>query len=198
MDLAALKTHSWWALKDNASNPQKIDATTLVTVINAGIQDLGPVLNKVKSATPTFTAGVATLPTDFLEPIAAYDGDTLLIQIDDIKDKVEDDATTSQYFIPNSTQIYLYGTTPSGTVTLWYLASPAALSQTTDVPSDVPTRFHHFIAEIWVPAMVALRNNQLADYGAFIQLWQQVRGEVGYACKHDRAAQVLHGIEVAW
>lgn len=196
MNLSALKTRAWWALKDNSANPQKIDATTLVSVLNDALQDLAYDMQIIKSGTLTFSNGVASLPNDFLQVVAVYDGDSLLEQIEDITDKVDDSDTTSQFFIPNLTQIYIYGTTPTGTVTLWYYATPAALANDSDTPSNLPERFHRYLATVWVKKEVEFRNNQLADFSTLEDYWENVvKPKVRVACLHDRNYVARHSVD---
>lgn len=96
----------------------------------------------------TITAGLGSLPSDFLSPSRVYDGDTLLTQITDIDDKVADTAPTSQYMLPDISTLWIFGTTPTGTVTLYYYAKGTAL---VDDPSSSPMELKeefHFTAFI--------------------------------------------------
>lgn len=185
MDLAAIQTHCWWSI-DDASHTE-IDAATMLILINQALSDLGPNLNNIKSATLTFTAGVASLPADFISPIACYDGSEELQELHHIENKVDDDDDTCQFWIPNTSQIYIYGITPAGTVTLHYLASPVALAVDADIPSEVPVQFHPQIS-VYVKALYALRQNRLAEYSGMLQLWSEIKRQISAACYNDRYA----------
>lgn len=91
----------------------------------------------------TITAGIGPLPTDFLAPSRAYDGDNRLKQIFDIDDKVSDTDPTSQYMLPDISNIWIFGTTPTGTVKLYYYRKPAALTDSSSSsPSELKEEFH--------------------------------------------------------
>jgi hypothetical protein len=91
----------------------------------------------------TITAGIGTLPSDFLMPSRVYDGDTLLTQITDIDDKIDDDEDPSKYIILNNSQFRIFGATPTDEITLWYYAKPAALTDNSaSSPSDLKEEFH--------------------------------------------------------
>ena len=186
MTFLEMINRGYWAIDDDADNPTEITLTDMKALINDGLEALGAELNIIKSATLTFTSGVASLPSDFIAPEACYDDDELLDQIEDITLKVDATDTTSQFFIPNNTQLYIYGTTPTGTVTLWYKARPTALSADADTPTNLPKEFHRYIPEVYVKAIHALRNNKLNTYNGLMVLWDTVRGNVGLATKEDR------------
>ena len=94
-------------------------------------------------AAHTITAGIGPLPADFLAPSRVYDGDTLLKQIFDIDDKVPDTSPTSQYMLPDISNIWIFGTTPTGTVKLYYYRKPAALTDSSSSsPSELKEEFH--------------------------------------------------------
>jgi len=126
------------------ATPVELTRAECLDFVNHCYQELiGPRLNKQTSATLTVTAGVASVPADYLAPVRLYDGTTLLEQIFDIDDKVEDTDDTSQFWVPNETQIYLFGITPAGTVTLYYKAKPTAVTDSTDsTPTDLKARYH--------------------------------------------------------
>ena len=188
MNLGEMKTRAWWIIDDNESSPTEITAATLLLMINEGIQELSPYLNIIKSATLTFVAGVATLPTDFISPIAVYDEGVLLREIKSIKSKVGDTATTSQFYIPNNTQINIFGITPTGTVTIWYTAYETALTTDATTPSNVPVQFHYALPEIYVKAKYYFKLNQNADYADLMRQWEQIKGQVFAATHADRLA----------
>ena len=188
MNLGELKSRAWWQIDDNETTPTEISAAVMVLLINDAIRDLAPDLNIIKSATPTFTAGVASLPADFISPVAVYDGDVQLYEIHSITEKLADTATTSQYYIPNNTQIQIFGTTPTGTVTLWYQAYPAALSADADIPSEVPVKYHPAIAEVYVKAKYYERLNRNYDASTLMNEWEGIKREIYKVTHHDRKA----------
>jgi hypothetical protein len=146
-------------------------------------------LNIVKSATPAFVAGVASLPSDFIKPVAVYDDTKKLYEIRSIEDKAEDTADATQYYIPNNSQLYIFGLTPTGTVKLWYKGYPDELSLDADIPSEIPSRYHYAIPEIFVKAKYNLRNNRMGDYAGLMSLWEQVKAEIFSAVNNERLAK---------
>lgn len=188
MNLGEIKSRAWWAIDDNETTPTEISATVMAQLVNDAIRDLAPSLNIVKSATPTFTSGVASLPADFISPVSVYDGTTLLHEIHSVTDKVADTAATSQYFIPNNTEIDIFGITPTGTVTLWYKGSPTALSADADIPSEVPLKFHPAIAEIYVKAKYYAKLGRNYDAASLMNEWEALKKEVNGYTNHDRKA----------
>jgi hypothetical protein len=165
--------------EDTPDDPQNGVISTraeMLEILNQCYQyEIGPLLKNLATysydasdAAHTITTGVGTLPTDFLAPHLMYDGDAYnnppLTQIFDIADKVDDDASTSQYMIPNNTQFWIFGQTPTNTVKLYYYQSPTAL---TDADSSSPTalkaKFHKKIFEYEAKRVFALRRNRTAD-----------------------------------
>ena len=189
MNLGEMKSRGWWAIDDNESSPNKISATVMLGLINDAIRDLGSKLNIVKSATLTFTTGVASLPSDFISPVAVYDGNVILSELRDIKYKVANDATTSQFYIPNNTEIHIFGQTPEDTVTLWYMSHETALALDADIPANIPVQFHYAIPEIYVKAKYCFKNNRMGDYGGLMDLWEQVKRQIFAATNANRLAE---------
>ena len=175
MNLKELKELAWWHIDDNEENPTEIPSAILTRLINEAIKDISPKLNIVKSTTLTFTDGVASLPSDFLSVIEVLDDDTHLMQIDDIRDRADTDGYATQFYIPNNTQIYIYGTTLQGTATLWYNAYEAVLNDDTDIPLNIPQELHSAIAEYYVKAKHKQRDNKLYDSNQLMNLWEQVK-----------------------
>lgn len=189
MNLSEMRSRAWWICEDNEANPTEIPVAVLTGIINDALRDIAPYLNIEKSEDLTFTAGVATLPDDFLAPIAVYDDDVRLTQISRVTDKVDSDQTTSQFYIPNATQIYIYGTTPTGTVTLWYQAYPSALDDDSDIPTDIPAHFHSAIPETYVKAIYKKRLNQLGDFGQLMNQWQDIKLKIRAATNKQKYNQ---------
>jgi hypothetical protein len=183
MNLLAIKNHCWWSIDDAAHS--EIDAATMLILINQALLDLAPALNIIKSATPTFTAGVADLPADFYAPVACYDGSEELQEIRRVQDRVDSTDETCQYYIPDTERINIYGIAPAGTVTLHYKAKPVALALDADIPVELPEQFHAQIA-VYVKAMYALRMGRLAEYAAMLQLWEEIKKAITAAGYSDR------------
>jgi hypothetical protein len=116
----------------------------------------------------TITAGVGTLPTDFLEAYRMYDGTiddgTLLEQIYDLHSKVEDDADTSQYIIVNNTTFWIYGQTPTTGIEFYYYAKPTALTDSSaSSPTALKEEFHVMPFVYEIKKLYALRNDEAGD-----------------------------------
>lgn len=187
MNLSEMRILGWWSIKDNSSNPQLIDATTMNTLINAALKDLASELSIIKSAALSFVGGVASLPSDFFSPEACYHGTAPMKQLNKINQgRVADNADTSQFFIPDNSNINIYGKTPSNTVTLWYKSYPDELTGDSAAPTELPERFHAYIPTVWVPAMNDLRRGQIYNYGKRLELWQEVKKEIAVVCQQYR------------
>ena len=119
-------------------------------------------------AAHTITSGIGTLPSDFLLPSRAYDGDAEtddpLEQIFDIENKVADTDTTSQYMIPNTTQLWIFGITPTNTIKFYYYNKPTALTDSAaSSPTALKEKFHLDPFVVHIKETYAMRNNDLAD-----------------------------------
>ena len=120
----------------------------------------------------TLTAGVATLPSDFLAPVRVYDGDTPandpLDQIYDIEDKVSDTSSASQFMIPDLATLWVFGKTPTNPIKLYYYKKPAAL---TDSAGSTPTALkEEFHLEPFVKVVQKIYATRNGDYGDEINL----------------------------
>ena len=135
--------------------PQQMTRADMLALFNSFYQgEIGKRLKTLavhsydgSDAAHTITAGVGTLPEDFLQPAQVYDGDAPdnepLQQIFDIEDKVPDDADCSQYMLPDLTHIWLFGQTPANTIKLYYYAKPEALTDSSSSsPSALKEEFH--------------------------------------------------------
>ena len=138
-------------------------------------------------ANHTITNGVGTLPTDYLMMHRVYDGDAPddypLNWIKSIDDKVNDTDTTTQFMIPDSQTLWIFGKTPTNTVKIYYYKKPAAL---TDAGSSTPTlldeKFHvgvKGIFEAGVKAEYAKRDNSTYDQLDMLALYQDLLDEIG-------------------
>lgn len=116
----------------------------------------------------TITAGVGSLPSDFLLPHRAYDGDAPddapLTQIFDIEDKADDTDDTTQYMIPNNSNLWIFGKTPTNTIKLYYYEKPDALTDSSgSSPTALKSEFHIDIFEFKAKEVYAKRRNRIAD-----------------------------------
>jgi len=193
MQLSELETLGWENVDDDPTNPNEITKIKMDILINQAVANLADILNINKSDTITLTANVGTLPTDFHAPVRLEDSDENYIeQIDDINDK---GGYSQCWYIGNATTFTVYPTTTAeATATMYYKAYPAALSNATDVPSDIPSEFHHYIADIWVKAHYALKKNFLDEYTGLMLLWDDVRNQIAKACGNRRSATMIHTI----
>lgn len=155
-------------------------------------EEMGPILNKQALANPTVTDGVADLPADFLAPIRVYDGapddGTLLIQIFDIQDKVDDDDETQQYRISNEQEIHFYGKTPDDTIYLYYIQRPEALTDSSaSSPVDLKSKYHYTAFTTYVRAVYARNRNENATYERLFALWLDILDDIKRAHSIGRA-----------
>jgi len=137
----------------------------------------------------TITAGVGNLPSDFLLPHFVYDGDAPtndpLEQIFEIEDKVANDATTSQYMLPDNTHLWIFGQTPTNTIKMYYYTKPAALEDSaTSYPVALLEQFHYSVFEARVKQEYAIRLNNTEDENYQRAL---VYGKGGYLDQIDYA-----------
>ena len=168
----------------STTSPVRLSRADCLIYINHAYQNImGPLLNLMTTATTlTVTAGVATLPSDFLAPVRVTDGSlddgTLLTQIFDINDKVDDGDEMQQFLIPNETQIWFFGKTPDSTVYLYYLQKPTAL---TDLSSSSPTslkeKFHTSFST-YINMIIAERRRQLNNMLAFEAKWLDILDDI--------------------
>ena len=142
-------------------------------------------------AAHTITAGIGTLPTDFLSMSSIYDGDIPtnkpLKQIFDIRDKIADTSKTSQYMIPNNTQFWIFGITPTNTIKTYYYAKPIAL---TDSSSSSPTALkEEFHLEPFVKVIQKIystNNNYFADEIDLEMYFQDLLNNIEFTHKIEK------------
>lgn len=135
----------------------------------------------------TITAGVGTLPTDYLMMHAVYDGDAgthdPLVRITEIEDKAGDTDNTTQYMIPDPTTLWIFGKTPTNTVKIYYYKKPAALTDTAlSSPTLLDEKFHiglKGIFEVGVKAEYAKRDNSTYDQLDMLALYEDLLNEIG-------------------
>lgn len=193
MQLLEMETRGWWAIEDDATTPSEITAAEMIALINQAVQDIGQDLNIVKSATITLTANVGALPSDFIKPIRMEDTDALPIaQIKNINEK---DNYSQCWYVTDYDTFTVYPTTDTeATVTLYYQAKPAELSGATDEPSDIPLHLHHYIPEVYVKGMYALKRNYPDEYVYYMQIWDDVKAQARRFTNNKREALADHGI----
>lgn len=161
---------------EDTASPVEMTRVEVLEIINQLYQnDIGKRLKNLVSfsydgsdAAHTITAGIGTLPTDFLLPSRVYDGDAPddepLIQIFTINEKVSATDVTMQYMLPDNENIWIFGTTPTSTIKMYYYKQPTAL---TDSASSSPTSLKsefHIEPFVWkVKEVYATRNNDTYD-----------------------------------
>ena len=194
MNLLQLQTRGWWAIDDDATDPNEITSAEMTNLINEAIRDVAKDLNIFDNDTITLTSNVGSLPSDFLKPTRMEDSDGLpLPQIDDINDK---DIYSQCWMITDSANFTVYPTSTSvASVTLYYQKYPTELSGSTDIPSSIPAEYHHFIPDQWIKAQYALRKNFLDEYNGLMVLWEDTKRQIRQACKNRRTASMTHKIK---
>ena len=193
MQLLEMETRGWWVIEDDATNPSEITAVEMIALINQAVQDIGQDLNIVKSATITLTANVGAIPPDFIKPIRMEDSGALPIaQIKDINEK---DSYSQCWYATDYDTFTVYPTTDTeATVTLYYQAKPAALSGATDEPSDIPLHLHHYIPEVYIKGMYALKRNYPDEYVYYMRIWDDVKAQARRFTNNKREALADHSI----
>jgi len=152
--------------------------------INQAYQNIiGPKLKIYKNATPTVTVGVFPVPSDFLEIVSVWDG-TLddgveLEEIYDLADKAKDDAECTQYFVADEETIWIYGQTPTTTVTIYYFAQPAALTDSlSSYPTKLNKKFHQNAFTTYIKMIISKERNE-SDYFTLQAEWLDILDEIG-------------------
>ena len=118
-------------------------------------------------AAHTITAGVGSLPADFLRPHRVCDGDvddgTELEQIWDISDKKDNDDDMRQYLLVNESTIWFFGKTPTDTVKMYYFQKPAAVTDSSSsTPAALKSRFHYDVFTTYIRFVRAKELNEYA------------------------------------
>ena len=135
----------------------------------------------------TLTAGVGTLPADFLAPHEVYDGDAPdqppLKQIGNLSDKVANAAACQQYMIPDLTNLWIFGQDPSNTVKVYYYKRPVALTDSSSsYPVSLKDEFHRDgIFEARAKKIYAFRRSKMASFIDLQALEQGFFTEIGKA-----------------
>lgn len=175
-DTAKIIDYCLKGIGEDTVAPVEITRAECLEIINQLYQnDIGKRLKILASfsydasdAAHTITSGVGTLPSDCLQVSQVYDGDANtnvpLEQILFIDNKVADDDVTSQYMTPDLTALWIFGTTPTNTVKVYYYKQPVAL---TDASSSIPTalkpEFHIDIFVARIKEVYAMRQNNTGD-----------------------------------
>lgn len=183
MDTASIINQCLLAIGEDAGTlaaPLSMSRADILTIINQVYQ--GPIARRLRllksysydasDAAHTITAGVGTLPTDFLAPSRVYDGDAPddrpLTQITDIGYKVADDDTTSQYMLPNMSEIWIFGTTPTNEIKMYHYFEFVALTDSaSSSPSYLKKEFHQ---KPFVKATQGVYATRQSDYGDEIDM----------------------------
>lgn len=116
----------------------------------------------------TITAGVGTLPSDFLQMAQVYDGDAVsnvpLEQIYEVQEKVGNTAGTTQYMLPDTTTLWIFGKTPTNTVKIYYYKKPTALTDSSaSSPSQMKAEYHLDVFVAYIKYVYAMRQNNTYD-----------------------------------
>jgi hypothetical protein len=92
---------------------------------------------------------------------------------------VTDDTTDAvEYFFPNDGTIRIYGTKLNNSLILHYKSLPEQLVSSSDTPESIPSRYHHFIPEVYIKAQYALKNGRTNTYRMYMALWEDIRREI--------------------
>lgn len=196
---------------DSLAAPVFMTRLDVITFINLIYQ--GPIARRLRllksysydgsDADHTITAGVGVLPSDFIAPSRIYDGDAPddrpLTQIFDINDKVADTDATSQYMLPNMSEIWIFGTTPTDEIKMYHYFEPTAL---TDSASSSPTYLKkEFHLKPFVKAIQGVYSTRNSDYGDEIDLevfLQDILGEIEDAHTYGMRDNSPKTIKVVW
>ena len=192
---------------DTLTAPQEMTRAEVLEIINQMYQfDIGKRIKSLASFSydgsdpaHTLTAGVGTLPADFLMMAQVYDGDAPtnapLQQIFSIEDKVADTEATSQYMLPDTTHIWVYGTTPTTGIKTYYHPKPTALTDSsTSSPTALKDEFHIDIFVAKVKQVYAMRNNNTYDALDMLALITDYLNQIEYAHsaeKRDSSLQMV-------
>ena len=165
---------------DSLASPYSMTRADILAYINQIYQ--GPIAERLTlikthiydgaDASRTITEGVGTLPTDFLAPVRVYDGDAPdddpLERILDIEDKVANTSATTQYMLPNMTQIWVFGITPTNDIKMYYHFVPTALTDSSEsTPTYLKAAYH---VKPFVKAIQGIYATRNSDYGDEIDL----------------------------
>jgi hypothetical protein len=197
MQFSELKTRGWWAIEDDATNPNEITDEEMGALINDAYMDIAPELNLFTKSNIALTSKAGTLPSDFIEPLRLEwkaNGKEIR-QIHDINDVGR---YIESYFIGDDITIYTDASIADNTqVTLYYKKYPTALSSDNDVPL-LPLRFHPALAEVFVKAKYALRKNMLGQYNGLMLIWDDIKREVNRETSIRRNANANYRVRSGW
>src|SRR5674476_107176 len=190
MQLSEIKARGWWAIEDDPITPNEITDAEMGTLVNQAVANLADVLNINASAIITLTGNLGALPTDLLQVVRIDDANgNPISQIDDINDK---DKYSQFWFLNSIDAMVIQTTSASASVTMYYKAYPAVMTVAAESPMDIPSEFHHYIADIWVKAHYALKKNFLDEYNGLMLLWDDIRQQIARACNNRRSAAMIH------
>ena len=195
MTFAEIQADCLWKMDESTYSPQDITKTILKSIINQAIQDMVEHLYIEKSATLTFTLGVASLPSDFYAPISLYVDDKEMEQIYSYEERI-DDTEEPAYYLITSEELEIFGKDTTDTGAFIYYARPATLSADGDIPVEIPIRFHDKIF-IYVKAQMMMRRGIHDEYARLMNNWEQLKMEVEnhVGRRNDNAR---HTIDSVW
>jgi len=196
--------------EEDTTSPVEMTRVQILELINSLYQyEIGERLRSIAAysydssdAAHTITAGVGTLPTDFLKPAQVYDGDAPtdapLTQIFDIEDKVANTAITSQYMLPDNANLWIFGQTPTNTVKMYYHKKPVALTDSaSSSPTELKNKFHigpQGVFEAMIKTELAKNQNSTYDMMDMASLLADLLDEIEYAHtagKRDDSMQTI-------
>ncbi len=195
------------AIGDEIAEPTEMSRVQILALINQCYQyDIGPLLKTLTSATITPTAGIGALPTDYLKVARVYDGvpntNDPLIQISKIDDKVLDTDPTTQFMLPDNANIWIFGTTPTNTIKMYYYKLPTAVTDSSaSTPSDLNAAYHigvKGIFEAYVKAEYAKRMNNTYDQLDEIAMYSDLLNEIEDVHGRGKRDDTLPTITMEW
>jgi len=154
-------------------------------------------------AAHAITAGVGTLPADFLLPSQVYDGDAPtndpLTQIFDIRDKVTNTEVTSQYMLPDNANIWIFGQTPTNAIKLYYYSKPIALTDSSSSsPTALKSEFHIDIFVAKIKEVYATRQNNTDDAIDMKALQADYLDQIEFAHTAEKTDDTPQTIKMVW
>lgn len=201
MTFLEMLKRAYWALDDSYEVHANIEVDDMKGIVNEGLQDLAPDLNYIVSETLSLTSKAASLPEDFLEPVRLEWGINEDDEIPQVYDLDEKGRYYECFFIGDESTLTIFtdaGVADGTEVKLWYKARPEVLTEDADTPSVLPARFHHYIPDIYVKAVYALRNNELNSYNGLMVLWEDVKTQVRKATQTGRNRAASFSKKLVW
>lgn len=197
--------------EEDVDNPVEVSRDDVLLLINTVYQ--GPIARRLKllkthtydgsDADHTITGGVGNLPADFDRPSRVYDGDVPanepLELIHDIDEKVADTDKTTQYFLPRTGEIWLFGKTPTNTIKLYHYFEPPALEDSIESsPLYLPKQFHLKPFVKAVQEWYSTKNADFLDEQELEIFLQDILDDIERYCDDKASDDRPRQIEVVW